>query len=135
MKKMVCMFCAVLMLAGCASLSSSKISALNREGLSRLSTDMRQSEALSIMKRAEWTVCCQPAESKEKQTLIVNNPYRSETIQTQGKTLEVFYFVTDAKEGNCVITNDQLTPLVFNNNKLMGWGWKYYNDNVPSENK
>jgi len=64
-----------------------------------------------------------------------NNPYRSEILQGKDKTFEVLYYYTDIKNydawyGMKGIADDELTPLVFDEGKLIGWGWSYLEANV-----
>lgn len=49
-------------------------------------------------------------------------PYRSEILQGKNKTFEVVYYVTDVKKDDNAIIDDELTPFVFDNGKLIGWG-------------
>lgn len=60
--------------------------------------------------------------------LKINNPYRSEIINSAEGTLEVAYYVTDVKRDDGAITDDELTPLVFRGDKLIGWGWRFLQD-------
>jgi hypothetical protein len=61
--------------------------------------------------------------------VTINNPYRNEIVAGKdGSTLEVFYYVTDVHRNDGLITDDELTPLVFDNGKLIGWGQTFLND-------
>ncbi len=70
--------------------------------------------------------------SKEKADQFVpitlQNPYRSEVLKSHGTTYEIFFYFTYLKHADGVITDDELTPLVFENNKLIGKGWKFLED-------
>lgn len=57
------------------------------------------------------------------QKTIVNQPYRRENIRTKDKTLEVLYFVTSIKKADGTISDDELTPLIFDGDSLMAKGW------------
>jgi hypothetical protein len=63
---------------------------------------------------------------KNKGTLYVNNPYRSETVFCQDKTAEVLWYYTNVKCDNGQIADDELTPLLFVDGKLAGWGHRFY---------
>jgi hypothetical protein len=65
----------------------------------------------------------------------VNSPYKSEILQGEGKTFEVLYYYTDVKSviytaNPATITDDELTPLVFDNGKLIGWGASFLDSNI-----
>ena len=62
--------------------------------------------------------------------LTATNPYRTETISDGEKTLEVLYYYTDIKRNDGAITDDELTPLVFDNGRLIGWGWSFLETNI-----
>ena len=46
------------------------------------------------------------------------------------KIFEVIYYVTDVKNDDGAITDDELTPLVFDEGNLIGWGWSFLQNNV-----
>ncbi len=54
--------------------------------------------------------------------ISVKNPYRRENLNHNGKTYEIFYYFTAIKSADGIITDDELTPLIFLNNKLIGQG-------------
>ena len=65
-----------------------------------------------------------------KKKWIINNPYRSEILQGKDGTLEVIYYYTDVKSADDAITDDELTPLIFKNDILLGWGQSFLNDSI-----
>jgi len=60
----------------------------------------------------------------------ISNPYRTETLQGKDKVFEVWYYYTDIKNRDGAITDDELLPVVFDEGKLIGWGWGFVQDNV-----
>jgi len=62
----------------------------------------------------------------------VANPYRSETLESEStnRRFYVLYYYTEVKGKPYAVTDDQLTPLVFENDKLIGWGPSFLNDKV-----
>ena len=62
---------------------------------------------------------------KDKEEIRIPNPYKSEFLKVRGKSLEVLYYVTQIKKDDGVFNKDELTPLIFENGKLIGWGWNY----------
>jgi len=148
MKKAVILLLSCFLLSGCIPLlvaggigagamwskkSVSQVTDVNRERLLKLSIGMTKDEALKTMgtepfKNANWTEVS--AHRKITRGMTITNPYRSEIIQGKDKTLEVIYYVTDDKDNNGAISDDELTPLVFDGGKLTGWGWSFLQDNA-----
>ncbi len=58
--------------------------------------------------------------------IILTNPYREEIFKTGDKIYMVEYYFTSIKKQDGMITNDELTPLVFQNNRLIGHGWEFW---------
>ena len=74
----------------------------NRDNLSRLSIDMNRKEVLRIMRK----------------------PYRTELMRMpKGETVELLLYYTDLKAADNAITDDELTPVVLMDDKVVGWGW------------
>lgn len=57
----------------------------------------------------------------------LSNPYREKAIVVNGQTYTVLYFLTDANNDR-LIQNNELTPVVFENDQLIGWGWSFVNE-------
>ncbi|MDD5409731.1 MAG: DUF3192 domain-containing protein [Candidatus Omnitrophica bacterium] len=135
MRRMFFLPVAALFLCGCATVKVSSMTADNRMNLSHLSPGMSRSEALSVMGTGNCVYNCDMASTKPSINVRLNNPYRTETIQTTGKTLEVIYYITDLKNSNCVVDDDGLTPLVFENSRLIGWGNNFLLEAAPEIQK
>jgi hypothetical protein len=107
----------VLTLFGCASTHDVRIK--NRENLLRLAIGINKFEVLQTM---------------GTETIgTVNNPYRVETpLDKDGRLLEVLFYHTDVRKKDKLISDDELTPIVLQDNKLIGWGWAFLSERVPS---
>jgi hypothetical protein len=110
--------------AGCTS-SLDPVRTANRRNLMKLSAGMTKEKAVKIMghKRGGGSFG-EPT---------VNSPYKSEILQGQGKTFEVLYYYTDVRSAIYVanpvtVYDDELTPLVFEDGKLIGWGADFLED-------
>lgn len=114
-------------LIGCAAISRSV--ATDKKDLLKLSIGMPKEDVIRIMgtKTVELYYMANIYVGEKKRSTR-NNPYRSEILRGEDKTLEVIYYVTDLKNNDHVISNDELTPLVFDNGKLIGWGWSFLQD-------
>lgn len=85
----------------------------NKENLKKLSVGMEKSAALQVM----------GTEPSRGLFMWIDNPYRDETVTAKdGKRYEVLYYYTDMKQRDDKITDDELTPLIFQDGKLVGWG-------------
>lgn len=120
MKKLVYLLGLVMLVSGCATLDS--IRTENRQNLLKLSIGMSKQEVMNIMGGKST--------HDYGANTTINNPYRSEILQGKDKTFEVWYYYTDMKKWDDAITDDELTPLVFDNGKLIGWGQSFLKDNI-----
>ncbi len=117
-RTLIC-FLSVSLVTGCASFDA--ITTQNRTRLNQLSVGMNKPQVLSVM----GTETIKTGGSPE----IVTNPYKSETFRNQsGKTHEVLFYYTDVKRRDGVVTDDELTPLVLEDGKLIGWGNSFFSD-------
>lgn len=134
MKKFLICF-GLILVAGCSSgppMSelTEQARTQNREKLVRLSVGMSKAEVLQIMGTKTMvlethTVTFGPEVKR------INNPYRVEAIKGEdGETYELLFYYTDRKKADGVITDDELTPLVIKDDKLIGWGWTFVNDDI-----
>ena len=108
----------VLLIAGCAS-ATEQIRTKNRENLLRLSVGMGKFDVLQIMGT-------QTVES-------ITNPYKVETPKGKdGSLYEVLFYHTDLKNKDGLVNDDELTPIVFEDSQLIGWGWAFLSEVVPN---
>lgn len=103
-------------LAACSSFYVDPADSLrdaNKENLKKLSVGMEKTTALQVM----------GTEPSRGLFMWIDNPYRDETVTAKdGKSYEVLYYYTDMKQRDDKITDDELTPLIFQDRKLVGWG-------------
>lgn len=132
MKQMILTGAFCILLSGCANMSFDEFRMQNRQNLMRLSVGMTRQQTLDVMGTGEYKLGYSRGGYFEA---TLNNPYKSETLQGKDKTFEVLYYYTDKKRTNLpgqefLITDDELTPLVFDEGKLIGWGWGFLEQNV-----
>lgn len=114
-----------LFLMGCTALfyTPQDLMSNNRTHLSSLHVGMTKDEATTIMGTEGKSNClalgplftCMSSE-------LINNPYRTTGFKMDDKAYDVLYYWTDVKKRDDAITDDELTPLIFENGKLIGWG-------------
>jgi hypothetical protein len=128
-RKIACLSIAAIMLAGCAETitTQSELAESNNEKLSKLSVGMSKQQVIKFMvKKTYHFGGFNLLRGFNSPSLIIKNPYRSETILGKdGKTFEVIYYVVFIKGRSKTITENDLIPLVFDDNKLAGWGKDY----------
>jgi hypothetical protein len=116
-----------MFLTGCG-ISSESLRLNNQKNLMNVSIGMNKKEVMDIMGY-------QSAKPKfrgafQHQLPAANNPYKSEIIKIDSKTYEVLYYLTDNKKDDGAITDDELTPMYFNEGILMGWGLKFLDEEI-----
>ncbi len=115
----------LLVLVGCASMDNLvKLRYENRKKLMEIKIGMTKEQAMAIM----GTKSLKDDAASYQRT--ADNPYRSETLQGKDKTLEAVFYYTHIRRLDAAITDDELTPLVFDNGKLIGWGWGFLNNQI-----
>lgn len=127
------LFLFMIFLSGCVSATvKSDITEINQESLSKLTVGMSKRQVSKIMRDKVFYLGgldLAPNGAYFTPTWTIKNPYRSETVQGKdGKSLEVIYYVTNYKTKEKEISDEELTPLVFEDEKLIGWGWEFFQD-------
>ena len=101
------------------------------EAVRKLLLGVSREEALALIGRT-ITIGYERKENAPDQYLPVTspNPYRSQQI-TKGKSVyQVDYYLTKINKADGVIADDELTPLIFEDNKLIGKGWDFFNNKI-----
>jgi len=115
----------------------------NRESLLDLRTGMSREEVLAVMGTGKvrtypspWVLLTPFIIFYPLHIDSVTNPYRNETTKAvEGVPAEIVYYYTDVRSGGPAATDpeiseDELTPLVFEDGNLVGWGWSFLHQNV-----
>jgi len=138
MKKLICLLVLIMMVSGCASMGHlDNLRTENRQNILKLSIGLTKQEALDLMGNKSATDVYQSSPVYGSIKLTVNNPYRSEILQGKDKNFEVIYYYTDVKKMHRnwwvetpTVQDDELTPLIFDEGKLIGWGWSFLQENI-----
>lgn len=114
-----------LIMTGCSNIyldTSDLLREQNTDGLKKLAVGLNKNVAMELM----------GTEPSKGVFMWIDNPYRTETLTGKdGKTYEVLYYYTDLKQRDDKITDDELTPLVFEDGKLIGWGYPFLDQKAP----
>ena len=101
------------------------------EAIRKLMPGVSREEALALIGRTVTTGYeLKEGSAGEYQPVTVNNPSRSQKITKGNNTYEVDYYLTYIRKADGVISDDELTPLVFQDNKLIGEGWEFFNTKI-----
>lgn len=112
-----------LALVGCATLSQA--TSRNRVNLIKLSLGMTKQQVLDIMGTKSFTAYYKKQYSSRR-AITVTNPYQSEILKgKEYKIVEVIYYLTDDKDNNGLIDKGDLTPFIFEDGRLIGWGGSF----------
>jgi hypothetical protein len=83
------------------------------------------------MTRAEVEAAMGSGHIVDRRKIQLRNPYRVEMMRvSEAKTVEVLYYVTEGHVWENPETQT-LTPLIFENGKLAGWGWAFLQRDQP----
>jgi len=124
---LACLVFVLMIGGGCQTMSTA--TAVNRENLLKLTIGISREEVLEIMGTEDFIATYWPGGGLVLEVTI-SNPYRSEILQGKEKTFEIVHYVTDVKRDDGAITDDELTPLVFDDGKLIGWGSDFLEVNI-----
>lgn len=101
------------------------------EVIRKLMPGISREEALALIGRTVKTGYeLKEGSVSEYQPVTMNNPSRSQKITKGNNTYEVDYYLTYIHKADGVVSDDELTPLVFQDNKLIGKGWEFFNEKV-----
>ena len=57
--------------------------------------------------------------------ISIPSPHQQEDLQINGKTYRVLYYYITVVKSDGIVSDDELTPLIFQNNKLVGRGEEF----------
>ena len=91
-----------------------QVRTMNKEKLNELQIGMSKDEILIIMGTKRFSI--------ESSPFTIENPFRIEVQSSDKNIYRVLYYYTDLVKADGFITDDELTPVILKNNKLVGWG-------------
>ena len=86
-------------------------------------------EALALVGRTATTGYELKGANDYKPVTVVN-PYRSQKITKGSDVFVVDYYLTAVRKADGVVSDDELTPLIFQADKLIGKGWEFFNEKI-----
>ncbi|MCB9719636.1 MAG: DUF3192 domain-containing protein [Candidatus Omnitrophica bacterium] len=130
---------AVLLLAGCATMEPGQVSldqppramAARPERkpltpIDQIRNGMSYDEVMALMGR-EVKIGFSESDSSAQSvgTVAMRNPYRIEMMNAGDTPHLVVYFLTSINKSDGEVTDDELTPVIFKDNVMIGRGWDY----------
>lgn len=85
---------------------------------------MPQAEALAVM--GDKLKTGYEIKDKKKgffEPLYIKHPYRIEKAKYQGRTFQIYYFLTQINKPDAVVSDDELTPVLFEKGIVAAKGW------------
>ena len=122
-------------LAGCAAsvvynpmqVASQQELLLNESGLKALQIGMSLEDVHKIM--GTELVIGYAQEGPNYKPMTIANPYKTQSCKEANCTIE--YYVDAIRQPDGVVSDNELLPLVFKDNKLIGRGWPLANSLHP----
>jgi len=138
----------VFALSAASPESPKELSERNAENIKKLSRGMSMGEAMRIMHsmpKAKTESLGEAIGGAVEKTIggavktvgsvflgapkKVKNPYKTTIFKADRKTFEIMHYYTGPAGANGVIADNDLTPLVFENDTLIGWGREFFRKN------
>jgi hypothetical protein len=114
-------------LAACATLMVDPLEQLrnhNKQNLAKVAPGMTRMEVESVMGHEHAGGGLPEVVFGRVQYLRAKNPMREETVHgADGRDYLVLFYYTDVKQRDDKITDDELTPVVFRDGKVVGVGY------------
>ena len=111
-----------------------QVRTMNKEKLNELEIGMNENVVLMVMGPKVFKI--------ESAPFSIENPFKTEIYSNDVDVYKILYFYTDLVKSDGFITDEELTPIIFKNTKLIGWGrdvWKKlveikeFVDSIPFE--
>jgi len=136
--KYVIVFCACFLSAGCESVPvqsslpvDNSVMARRFVSLSQLRTGISRSRSADLLGREVVTGYeLVDAAAGQYNPITVPNPYRTGMITRNARNYTVDYYLTGIKAADGKVSDDELVPLVFYNDRLIGSGWDFLNQRI-----
>jgi len=120
MRKSIALILLVSLFCSCG-IATRNFRDMNRRNILKLSIGMEKADVSRVMGVRQI---------RDLQLGTVTNPYKSEIFRVEKKIFEIWYYYTDRTVADGMMSNGELTPVVFENEKLVGWGMGFFQDLV-----
>ncbi len=140
MKKGLYLLVAVLLL-GCASIPIQEekpnidMSGMARRFISLQQVEMKMSRAQVKDRLGEQVVIGYEISQPDQQyynPITIVNPFRTEAVQKESNEFIVDYYLAGIVRPDNQVSDDELLPMVFYQNHLIGIGWDFLEKNIKN---
>jgi hypothetical protein len=98
-------------------------------GTSEVGSDVLDDVEAGMTRASVLSVIGQgPVTATGNDTVRVVNGYRHMRYLRDGKMIEVIYYRTEPGDVKELVAQDVETPVVLADDKVLGWGWRFYVD-------
>lgn len=139
MKRLLMVLGFVLILAGCehvpvSSVGPSEIMQQRFITTSQLRMGLSHVEVEALLgKEVVIGYSLVDEKSEQYKPLTIANPQRSEIVGKNNKTYSVDYYLIGIKVADDKISDEELVPLIFQDDRLVGMGWDFLNKHVKGQ--
>ena len=133
-----------LLLAGCVTVSEETVSPVSTgtfpqelkvvSQMRSVKAGMLKSEVRSLLDESITIGYQQTPGNQSYAPITLNNPYRVEISKEGDRVFGTYYYFTGIKQADGKITDDELVPVVFENDKLVGKGWSFFKKSIQPSN-
>ena len=100
----------------------------NSQNITKINVGMTKAEVLQIMGN----------KTAHKDSITITNPFKTALRQSDGNTYEILYYYThylqhDYPFKSFIVRESELTPIIFQDGKVIGWGSDFLARTFPSE--
>lgn len=101
------------------------------ETIEKLLPGISREEALALIGRSTTLGYeLRQGTSDEYQAVTVQNPHKSQQFTKGNNIYQVDYYLVQINKADDNVADDELLPLVFESNRLIGKGWEFFNNKI-----
>lgn len=101
------------------------------DAIKKLLLGISREEALALIGRSTTIGYeLRQGSADEYQAITVPNPHKSQQFTKGSNVYQVDYYLVQINKADDNVTDDELMPLVFESNRLIGKGWDFLNSKI-----
>lgn len=111
----------LLFLSGCIAHTLPQIRYETKKNLMKLTSQMTTDQVLKVMGN-------KPIDAHSRSGKFIGtiyHPYKTQEVVSDEKKYKILFYYSHIRHSDAIITNSELTPIIFNEDKLVGVGWSF----------